>query len=96
MHPTSLYSVLDEATSALSEKSENSLYSKMMDLGITFVSIGQRSSLIKVSGVRTSRMSLHVCLFQFHHQLLTLKTDCSWTLDDRNLTDHNFDTSAKF
>ena len=42
-------SVLDEATSALSEKSEDSLYSKLMDLGITFMSIGQRSSLMKVS-----------------------------------------------
>lgn len=56
---------LDEATSALSELSEESLYSKLMDLGITFVSIGQRSSLKK-----------------FHHQLLVLKSDHSWSLQD--------------
>ena len=40
--------VLDECTSALSEESEEMLYSKLMDLGITFMSIGQRSSLKKV------------------------------------------------
>ena len=40
--------VLDEVTSALSEESEKMLYSKLTDLGITFMSIGQRSSLKKV------------------------------------------------
>ena len=44
--------VVDEGTSALSEGSEESLYSKLTDLGITFMSIGQRSSLKKVSALK--------------------------------------------
>ena len=40
--------VLDEATAALSENAEECMYSKMIDLGMTFMSIGQRSSLKKV------------------------------------------------
>lgn len=43
--------VLDEVTSALSEDAEEMLYSKLTDLGITFLSIGQRSSLKKVMQV---------------------------------------------
>ena len=41
--------VLDEVTSALSEESEELLYNKMQDLSITFMSIGHRSTLKKVS-----------------------------------------------
>jgi len=40
--------VLDEVTSALSEDSEEILYQKMMNFGITFMSIGHRSTLMKV------------------------------------------------
>ncbi len=40
--------VLDEVTSALSEESEEFFYTKMQDLGITFMSIGHRSTLKKV------------------------------------------------
>jgi len=40
--------VLDEASSFLSEKLELEFYSKLQELGITFLSVGHRSSLNKV------------------------------------------------
>ena len=40
--------VLDEATSALSETNEQHMYSTLKMLGITYMSIGHRSSLKQV------------------------------------------------
>jgi putative ATP-binding cassette transporter len=41
------YAILDEATSALDLKNEQSLYQGLRDLGITYISVGHRSSLLK-------------------------------------------------
>ncbi len=41
------YAILDEATSALDLKNEQSLYQSLTDLGITYISVGHRSSLLK-------------------------------------------------
>ncbi|KAK2104453.1 ATP-binding cassette sub- D member 4 [Saguinus oedipus] len=43
------YAVLDEATSALTEEVENELYRIGQQLGMTFISVGHRQSLEKVS-----------------------------------------------
>lgn len=47
-----LPSVLDEATSALTEEVENELYRIGQQLGMTFISVGHRPSLEKVSMTR--------------------------------------------
>lgn len=46
-HPV-LPSVLDEATSALTEEVESELYRIGQQLGMTFISVGHRHSLVKV------------------------------------------------
>uniref|UniRef100_A0A8C5DJQ2 ATP-binding cassette, sub-family D (ALD), member 4 n=1 Tax=Gouania willdenowi TaxID=441366 RepID=A0A8C5DJQ2_GOUWI len=43
------YAILDEATSALTEDAEAQLYRTCKQLGMTLVSLGHRSSLVKVS-----------------------------------------------
>uniref|UniRef100_A0A8C5DHQ6 ATP-binding cassette, sub-family D (ALD), member 4 n=1 Tax=Gouania willdenowi TaxID=441366 RepID=A0A8C5DHQ6_GOUWI len=44
------YAILDEATSALTEDAEAQLYRTCKQLGMTLVSLGHRSSLVKVRG----------------------------------------------
>uniref|UniRef100_G3P7W8 ATP-binding cassette, sub-family D (ALD), member 4 n=1 Tax=Gasterosteus aculeatus aculeatus TaxID=481459 RepID=G3P7W8_GASAC len=46
------YAVLDEATSALTEEAEAQLYSTCKQLGMTLVSLGHRSSLVKYHDVQ--------------------------------------------
>lgn len=41
------YAILDEATSALDLKNEQSLYQGLTDLGVSYISVGHRSSLLK-------------------------------------------------
>lgn len=41
------YAILDEATSALDNANEKLLYQLLQQLGITFISVGHRSSLVK-------------------------------------------------
>ena len=41
------YAILDEATSALDLKNEEKLYQKLQEMGVTFVSVGHRPSLLK-------------------------------------------------
>lgn len=41
------YAILDEATSALDLKNEEKLYQKLQEMGVTFVSVGHRLSLLK-------------------------------------------------
>ncbi|MCU0525948.1 MAG: ABC transporter ATP-binding protein/permease [Elainella sp. Prado103] len=41
------YAILDEATSALDLTNERFLYAKLRDIGITYVSVGHRASLLK-------------------------------------------------
>ena len=43
-----LLAVLDEATSALTEETESELYRICIQLGMTLISVGHRSSLEKV------------------------------------------------
>lgn len=43
------FPVLDEATSALTEEAEAQLYRTCKQLGMTLVSLGHRSSLVKVT-----------------------------------------------
>ena len=47
-HSSSLCVVLDEATSSLSEEDESYFYSLLQEMGITFLSIGHRSTIKKV------------------------------------------------
>ena len=44
--------VLDEATSALDEISEAAMYNLLEDMGVTFLSVGHRSSLVKFHNKR--------------------------------------------
>lgn len=79
--------VLDEVTSALSEEAEEMLYSKLTDLGITFLSIGQRSSLKKVchhsAWNRVVDYDRFFCsVLQFHHQILTISQDKDWVFSN--------------
>ena len=41
------YALLDEATSALDEVNEANLYNDLKDMGVTYISVGHRSSLLK-------------------------------------------------
>jgi putative ATP-binding cassette transporter len=41
------YALLDEATSALDEVNEANLYNDLKDMGVTWISVGHRPSLLK-------------------------------------------------
>lgn len=53
------FAILDEATSALPHSKEREMYSKCIELGITFVSIGHRRSLRNFHQLHLTLDSLH-------------------------------------
>lgn len=82
------FPVLDEATSALTEEAEAQLYRTCKQLGMTLVSLGHRSSLVKVTFIyiltvkmRSSPLWLTMlfcffsCLF-FHSSIMTHSWSC--------------------
>lgn len=77
-----LAAVLDEATSSLSEEDESYFYCLLQEMGITFLSVGHRSTIKQVLGgfEKVFNLQCLVSWLQYHQMVLLLTGKGQWTL----------------
>lgn len=73
-----LCAVLDEATSALTEEAEAQLYLTCKELGMTLVSLGHRSSLVKVRSPTSSMKPQGGLCFTHMEKVGKMSPDYCW------------------